>query len=549
VRALRLALDTELAASVRTLVALSASTALAERRNQAFADRLRHLLAAEPTWSTAGVIGADGSAMVVENRPGFASDGRLDPVTLARVLAERRPVISGLVAKPDGVWLNFIAVPVLREGRAEAALYVGIEHSAWLGFLGRYPIPSSGALTLIDRDDVIVARTLNDPIWVGKAASADFVARSRGRIEGAFINVGLEGQAFYSAFSRSELSGWTLGTGVPQREVEEALLGSSLLTLGGFVVAGVLAVLLAILFGRRMARSVTSLANVARMLPDSRVVPAPDAPAVGELDEVRHALVTSRNLLHQREAALNEAVRREGEARAEAEHANVAKDRFLAMLGHELRNPLNVIANAAAVLDRQPLPEETAQRSRDMIRRQVRHLVRMVDDLLDVARLTSGRIVLTPRELDLAEVVRHSIEALDQAGRLAHVALDVALAPAHVVGDETRLEQVVTNLIDNAGKYTPAGGWVRVRVGVSGGQAVLEVADSGLGLAPELLPRVFDLFIQGERTLDRAQGGLGLGLAVVRRLVELHGGSVEAASDGPGRGARFVVRLLALGPQ
>jgi signal transduction histidine kinase len=172
----------------------------------------------------------------------------------------------------------------------------------------------------------------------------------------------------------------------------------------------------------------------------------------------------------------------------------------------------------------------------------------MVDDLHDVARLTSGKIVQGPREIDLAQVVRHAVDALEQSGRLAHVSLDLRLEPARVVGDETRLEQVATNLIDNAGKYTPAGGWVRVRVGVHGGQAVLEVADNGFGLAPELLPHVFDLFIQGERTLDRAQGGLGLGLAVVRRLVELHGGTVEAASDGPGLGARFIVRLLALEP-
>jgi CheY-like chemotaxis protein len=177
------------------------------------------------------------------------------------------------------------------------------------------------------------------------------------------------------------------------------------------------------------------------------------------------------------------------------------------------------------------------------VQRQVQHLVRIVNDLLDVARVTSGKVVLTKSVVDLAVVVVQAVEALKDAGRFAGLSLDVRVDSAPVLGDETRLEQIALNLIENACKYTPAGGHVQVRVAIQDGEVELGVQDDGSGIAPELLPHVFDLFVQGERTLDRAQGGLGLGLPVVKRLVELHGGTVSAHSEGLGRGSRFVVRL------
>ena len=241
-------------------------------------------------------------------------------------------------------------------------------------------------------------------------------------------------------------------------------------------------------------------------------------------------------------------VRAAERARAEAQHANDAKDVFLAMLAHELRNPLGAISNAVSVLDRTSQPDEAPSRARDIIKRQTAHLARMVDDLLDLTRAMTGKVALAPERLDLAESVAHSVAALSAVRAWDQHRLEVHTDPVWVEADRTRLEQVITNLLTNALKYTPAGGAIRVHVGADGSQAVLRITDTGMGITPELLPRVFDLFTQGERTLDRRQGGLGIGLTLVKRLVQQHGGEVEARSDGPDRGAEFIVRLPRVEP-
>ncbi|HEX6209328.1 MAG TPA: ATP-binding protein, partial [Methylomirabilota bacterium] len=229
----------------------------------------------------------------------------------------------------------------------------------------------------------------------------------------------------------------------------------------------------------------------------------------------------------------------------EAEAANRAKDEFLAMLGHELRNPLGTITNAVAVVDRLAADEST-RRLTAMIRRQTSHLSRLVDDLLDVSRVTSGKIGLQAQPVDLHELVGRCLETLAHAGRTDDHRVTLQGDPVHVVGDAARLEQVVNNLVDNALKYTPARGAVTVITERAGGDAVLRVRDTGRGIRADVLARVFDLFVQEPQTLDRARGGLGLGLTLVKRLVELHGGSVSAWSEGPQRGSEFVVRLPAI---
>ena len=217
------------------------------------------------------------------------------------------------------------------------------------------------------------------------------------------------------------------------------------------------------------------------------------------------------------------------------------RDEFLAMLGHELRNPLSAILLALEVLER----GGDTGRFRGILRRQANHLARLVDDLLDVSRVTSGKITLQRAPLDLAELVQRCVQALDVSIRSQRLAVDVVTpaSPVIVDGDPVRLEQVAVNLIANAIKYTPAGGNLRVEVGVDGDDAVLRVADDGVGIAPEMLGRIFDLFAQIDSTLDRAKGGLGIGLTLVRSLVELHHGTIVASSAGAGRGSEFVVRL------
>jgi CheY-like chemotaxis protein len=183
-----------------------------------------------------------------------------------------------------------------------------------------------------------------------------------------------------------------------------------------------------------------------------------------------------------------------------------------------------------------------------VVRRQTGHLARLIDDLLDVSRLTSGKVRLHREPVELHALARRCLDALAQSGRGAHHEVLLEGGVAWVLGDPARLEQVVTNLVDNALKYTPAGGRVVVRVAGAEQEAVLHVIDTGKGIAADLLPQVFDLFVQEPQALDRARGGLGLGLAVVKRLVELHGGSVSVHSAGRDRGSAFVVRLQATAP-
>ena len=231
---------------------------------------------------------------------------------------------------------------------------------------------------------------------------------------------------------------------------------------------------------------------------------------------------------------------RERAARSEAELANRAKDEFLAMLGHELRNPLGAITNATHVLNL-GASDERVTASRAIIARQTAHLTRLVDDLLDVARVQSGRVELQREVVDLGKLVERCAETLEPAEhrRTLHLSTPSLLVDA----DPARLDQVVTNLLANALKYTAPGGHVWVSVARERDRAVLRVRDDGIGISREILPRVFDLFVQADRSLDRSKGGLGLGLTLVKRLVELHGGTVSAASEGPDRGSEFVVEL------
>jgi PAS domain S-box-containing protein len=220
------------------------------------------------------------------------------------------------------------------------------------------------------------------------------------------------------------------------------------------------------------------------------------------------------------------------------------KDEFLAMLAHELRNPVAPIANAAELLSRL-VPQENQRTLVGIIQRQAVHLGRLLDDLLDVARITQGRIELQREVIDVATCVHLAIETAEPLIRSkAHqLTLTQTLEPIYVSADKVRLGQCIANVLVNAAKYTPDGGEIRIRPHLEGNAAVVEITDNGIGVEPEFLPRIFELFAQSERGLDRAQGGLGVGLTVCKQIVELHGGSVIASSPGVDRGSTFTIRL------
>lgn len=221
------------------------------------------------------------------------------------------------------------------------------------------------------------------------------------------------------------------------------------------------------------------------------------------------------------------------------------RDRFLAMLSHELRNPLATILGALAISDEGTNGAGFEREQRQIVARQARHLARLIDDLLDVSRVTAGKIVLEQKVVDLKEVAHRSLQAVQSAASARGHEVSVTTCPeaACVSGDSTRLEQVLTNLLTNAIKYTPPGGHIRLTIRTAKDQAVVSIRDDGIGIAQDCLQRVFEPFMQVDHSLDRAQGGLGLGLSLVRRLVEMHGGAVSATSAGLDKGSEFMVRL------
>lgn len=309
-------------------------------------------------------------------------------------------------------------------------------------------------------------------------------------------------------------------------------------TLAGIVVTG-LGLIAAYLVARRFTRPVRQLAQAATRIAEGDYetsVPVKSADEFGALsadfNEMTLAIRARRTERDRAEEALRNADRR--------------KDEFLAMLGHELRNPLSAIANAVRLWSVAGEDRTAVELARGVIERQTGNLSRLVDDLLDVARITEGKIDLRKRPVDVNDAIRHSVEAARPAIDQHRHELQLVLehdATLWVDADPTRLEQIITNLLTNAIKYTRKGGEIRIEARRDGSDALISVSDTGIGIAPRMLPQIFDLFTQGEHSLDRSIGGLGIGLSLCRRLVELHGGTIAAFSEGVGRGSTFSVRM------
>ncbi len=229
----------------------------------------------------------------------------------------------------------------------------------------------------------------------------------------------------------------------------------------------------------------------------------------------------------------------------ELREADRRKDEFLAMLAHELRNPLAPISNSLQILRLSDDLSPTVEHVRDIMERQVKQMARLVDDLLEISRITSGKIELRKEPVDLVAVIATAVETsrplIDAAGH--QLAITISQEPLNLDADPVRLAQVISNLLNNAAKYTEPGGQIWLSAEPQGSEAVVSIRDTGLGISADMLPRIFDLFSQVDRTLNRAQGGIGVGLTLARRLVELHGGQIEAHSGGRNRGSEFILRL------
>jgi signal transduction histidine kinase/CheY-like chemotaxis protein len=544
VDALAMVVENQIETSIKALETLATSQRLDTDDLPRFyeqAKRVRDL----HQWTTIGLIDSAGKHRLNVARPLGASLPDLgDRHYFTQVAATERPYVSDPVTGRGAATRDIgVAVPVMREGRLRYVLFADVDPARFNTLFERENLSASAIVSIVGRDGVILARNRDHARYVGRSLSPAYLARLRQAPEGRFRGTSPDGIELDSAYSRLAVTGWTLDLGVPSETLNApvrriAWIGS---IAGGCIVLTALG--LAVIFGRRMARDIERLASTTSTLGHGEPAPVPVPLRVAELEEMRHFIVRADEMLRARERERADLLAREQAARADAETANRAKDEFLAMLGHELRNPLGAIASALGLLNAAGRTEQMAERARAVIGRQVQHLSRLVDDLLDVSRVITGKVLLTRRPLDLAGLVTSAVNGWQASGRLDRHAVSIEASPVWVDADETRMEQVLSNLVGNALKYTPAGGAIRIRAGADGAEAVLEVADTGAGIPAELLDKMFDLFVQGDRTLDRAEGGLGIGLTLVKLLVRMHGGTVAARSEGPGKGAVLTVRL------
>jgi signal transduction histidine kinase len=546
--ALAVAVDREIDSTVRTLQALAEAPGLTSRSVAEIHDHHQRLLVSQPAWIGIVLLSPQGAGLSDSRLPpGTAPPAAADQPHIARVIASLVPAVSDVFIDRSRIPVVEVAVPVLRDGRLLYILSAPIRlHLLSEVLLTAAVVRDGGVAGILDSQLRFVARSPDPGDRVGNSPTPEFAALLQ-KTPAGFARLGtLEGESVYTSWTPTG-RGWRVAIGVPTGPMDAVLRRSLLWVLIAGLVAFGLSLAAVLTWSARLSQAIGGAARAAERL-GSDAPPPPASSRIREIYALEAAHVAADARLRyerqEREGAETDRIRLLAiaeVARAEAERTNRAKDEFLAMLGHELRNPLAAIANAAAVLDQTSPPDDRGAGVRLIMRRQIGHLTRIVDDLLDVARMTTGQIHLDRRPIDLAEAVERCLTGL--APQLQGRAVVRDLEPAWVDADETRLEQIVGNLVTNALKYTPAERGISIAVRRERAEAMLRVTDEGNGIPAALLPHVFDLFIQGQRTADRRVGGLGLGLTLVRRLVELHGGRIEASSDGPGRGSTFTVWL------
>jgi len=554
-RAVMAAVDQEIEDVIASLNVLALLDPVDADDKSHFAAVAARVLPTHPDWESIRLV--DPALRVVATTTGEPATAPLaHPEWVRAVIATRRPAVSHALHEPkSGRWMVTIGVPVLRGSELKYVLGARLYAVAFSRILQRQSVPPDGIVTLLDAEPKIVARTQNEDRSLGRPSSPEFVQRSRTSPEGSWRATSLEGTPVYSAWSRSPATGWTIAVGLPA----EPIVGPIRRSFTALVLAGLgmcaAAIVLAVILGRDIVRGQGGAAAAARALARGEQPPLFES-RIAETHELSERLREAGAILDQRlserDAAQAEAERhrsalleRETAARRAAEALNRAKDDFIATVSHELRTPLNAILGWTSLLRTGTLDQSRRAHALDVIERNTRAQAQVGEDLLDMSRVIQGTVRLDRKTVDLAAVLETAVESLRPTADERQIAV-LCLSPrgvAIVSGDQARLQQVTWNILSNALKFTPAGGRIEAAAAVEDDDACIRISDSGEGIAPDFLPHVFDRFRQENEAVTRTHAGLGLGLALVRHLVELHGGTIEAASDGKGKGATFTVRL------
>lgn len=528
--ALVTAIDTELNSHAKTLRGLASSYSLQTGKLPAFHREAMRLLATQDAWHSIVLALPSGERILDASLPIGSPLSAIDRTGFDEALQRNEPVVGNL--RLEGSNYRFpVLMPVKANGQER--ILVGLVYpDAILSVLTPQRLPADWVGVVLDANGRIVARTVDHKELLGKPAGGSLQEALASAREGWFRGTTIDGKEVYTPYNQSETSGWTVAIGIPAADVEAVTRDTIALLAIGLSLAASIALILAAGYSRRISAPIMSLASAARALGwGARVIPPTNAP-VREVRDVSRALVASAQGFNEREEKLKA--------------ADQAKDEFLAMLGHELRNPLGALSAATQVLNVAGSGDKAARDATAVVSRQVERMTRLVDDLLDVGRVISGKVRLQLAPLDLGRVVSQVTQNLRRASVLKERNVRLETSPVWIEGDETRVEQIVSNVLENAAKYTPPHGTISIRVFRADGKAVLDIADTGIGMTSDLLPRIFDLFAQGQRSIDRSTSGLGIGLTLVKRLTELHGGSVSAESEGVDKGSRFTLTLPAI---
>lgn len=539
--------ESEFSSTTRTLQALAASEQLYQGNLDSFHNEAKRLTATQPTWLTTMLLSPDGQELLNSrhalSRPMPYTH---EPKSLERLRLTRQPTVGDLGQGQLGYDFTFpVLVPVMQDSDLQYILTALITPETLSKIVvARIPVEGEWTRTIVDGQGIVVARTRNPERFVGQSGTPSFLRRIRAADEGVYRDTSLEGAQVYVAFSRVHNTPWTAAVTVPvdviQRPVQRAMwlvVGPGLALL---LVSGVGAFLLS----RQIARSITKAALAAEALANGEP-PQVSTLSIREIVLLGQSLEFAANLLSQRERERTEHLMRAEAAREEAEAANRIKDEFLAVLSHELRTPLNPIVGWSSLLRTGRLDANKTAFALEAIERNAKLQTQLIEDLLDVTRIMQGKLNFNKMPVNLGTIVDAAIETVRLTAEAKSIDIQTDLDPTvgQVLGDPTRLQQVIWNLLSNAIKFTSEGGAVVVRLSRAGSQAQVQVSDSGKGIHPDFIDHVFEYFRQEDGKTTRKFGGLGLGLAIVRNLVEMHGGTVQAESGGEDQGATFTVKL------
>jgi len=510
-RAVIAAVDAEVRGAINTLEALSVVSSLASDDLQTFHDVAKEMLATQPSWNNVLLHDA-GGVQLVNASLAWGTPLLVKPLaarTIETAVRTLRPAIDDLTAAPllqNRLGIP-VRVPVVRNGKAVYVLTAVLEPEAFQKLLAEQKLPEGWVSGLVDNTGRLIARVPSQ--LPGAMASQDYIAHSRAADEGWYRGNTLEGEDTYTAFLRSNLTGWTIGYALPAALVSGGAVHAAWLMGAGIALSLLVAGAIGFSLSRRIAHPMSKLVGAAALLGTGR--PAAKVPStIHEVEQLSRALNDAANAIARRDEDLRLS---EAELRQHAEElrrANVSKGQFLATLSHELRNPLAPLRYGLALLKMRRDPQGLAD-TEAMMERQLGHLTRLIDDLLDLSRIDRGVLDLRRERVAVDAVVRSGIETAKPAieAKQQELIVRYAAEPLYVDGDPVRLSQVVSNLLNNAAKFSPAGGHIEIATRAESNQAVLSVSDNGIGFTDKDNQRIFDMFVQLDASRSQAAGEIG----------------------------------------